>query len=311
MSQDTVICLMGPTAAGKTDVAVELSQQLPCDIISVDSAMVYRGMDIGTAKPDATILAIAPHQLIDIRDPAEPYSAADFCHDALLAINKSLATGRIPLLVGGTMLYFRALQQGLSDLPSADPELRERLSEEGLRLGWPSLHARLTRLDPISAKRIHQHDAQRIQRALEVIELTGKTLTELYANQSVANPNFNFINLALAPSDRKVLHQRIEQRFINMLQQGFIEEVAALRQRGELHPNLPALRSVGYRQVWDYLANLIHFEEMQERGIIATRQLAKRQLTWLRHWNDVVWLESENMALIRNILAIIVNKVML
>lgn len=302
---------MGPTAAGKTEAAVELVNRLPCDIISVDSAMVYRGLDIGTAKPEAAILLRAPHKLINIRDPAEPYSAAEFCQDALNEINQIIALGRIPLLVGGTMLYFKALQQGLSALPSADPVLRQRLNEEAVRLGWPVLHQHLAQLDPASAQRIHQHDAQRIQRALEIIAISGKTLTQLYAEQKTAAEHLQFINIALAPADRAILHARIATRFNNMLKQGFIEEVQALRARPDLHPELPAIRAVGYRQVWDYLAKLIHFEEMQERGIIATRQLAKRQLTWLRHWPDVSWFDVADTALMRNILATLTNKVML
>ncbi|MDF2866984.1 MAG: tRNA dimethylallyltransferase [Gammaproteobacteria bacterium] len=311
MINNTVICLMGPTAAGKTEVAVELVNQLPCDIISVDSAMVYRGMNIGTAKPDSAVLAIAPHKLIDIRDPVEPYSAAEFCQDALNEIKKTIRVGRIPLLVGGTMLYFRALQQGLSALPSADSALRQRLSEEAAHLGWPVLHERLTQLDPASAVRIHKHDAQRIQRALEIIAITGKPLTQLYAEQKTVADNLQFINIGLVPTDRAILHARIATRFTKMLKQGFIEEVQMLRARPDLHPELPAMRAVGYRQVWDYLTGLIRFEEMQERGIIATRQLAKRQLTWLRHWPDVTWFDIENTALVRNILAILTNKVML
>jgi tRNA dimethylallyltransferase len=311
MLQAPVICLMGPTAAGKTDIAVELVKHLPCDIISVDSAMVYRGMNIGTAKPDADMLAIAPHRLIDLRDPSEPYSAADFCQDALTEIKLILAEGRIPLLVGGTMLYFKALQQGLSTLPSADSALRQHITEEASRYGWPALHERLAQLDAASAARIHHHDSQRIQRALEIIALTGKSLTELYTEQKNANNNLQFINIALAPGDRAILHSRIAARFVNMLNQGFIEEVEALRMREDLNPELPAIRAVGYRQVWDYLAGLIHFEEMQERGIIATRQLAKRQLTWLRQWPEVTWFDTGKVALVRNILAILTNKVML
>lgn len=307
----SVICLLGPTAAGKTDVAVSLAQQLPCDIISVDSAMVYRGMDVGTAKPDASILAAAPHKLIDIRDPSEPYSAADFCQDAINEINAAIARGRIPLLVGGTMLYFKALQQGLAILPSANPELRKRLEEEANSNGWPALHKRLQQLDPLSAARIHPHDSQRIQRALEVIELSGKTMSALWQAQEKNHQAYHFINIALAPADRAILHERIASRFIKMLQQGFIEEVSALQARGDLYPELPAMRAVGYRQVWEYLNGLITLEEMQEKGIIATRQLAKRQLTWLRQWQNIVWLDSNDATLIKNVLATISNKAML
>lgn len=306
-----VICLLGPTAAGKTDVAVSLTQQLPCDIISVDSAMVYRGMDIGTAKPESAVLAIAPHKLIDIRDPLEPYSAADFCQDATIAIEAVIAKQRIPLLVGGTMLYFKALQQGLAVLPSANPELRRQFEEEAAKSGWAGLHQRLQQLDPVTAKRIHPNDSQRIQRALEIIELTGETLASLWHEQKRVSHTYQFINLAIAPADRVVLHQRIAARFMKMLQQGFIEEVAALRARGDLAPTLPAIRAVGYRQVWDYLSGIIHLEEMQEKGIIATRQLAKRQLTWLRQWQDIEWFDSNDVTLIKNILAMLGNKAML
>lgn len=311
MPTHIVICLMGPTAAGKTDVAVELVQRFACDIISVDSAMVYRGMDIGTAKPDASVLAVAPHRLIDIREPIDPYSAANFCHDALIEINNIIAAGRVPLLVGGTMLYFRALQQGLSALPSANAELRQQISEQALQMGWPALHEKLLQLDPASAVRIHPNDSQRIQRALEIIALTGKSLTELYAQQQANNQSFKFINIAIAPEDRLILHKKIAQRFVKMLEQGLIEEVKVLQSRYNLLPELPAMRSVGYRQVWDYLSGLINFEEMQERGIIATRQLAKRQLTWLRQWQDVTWFDAENVVVVRNILALLSNKAML
>jgi tRNA dimethylallyltransferase len=309
--QIPVICLMGPTAAGKTDVAIELVRHLPCDIISVDSAMVYRGMDIGTAKPEPSQLAVAPHQLIDIRDPSEPYSAADFCRDAETAIHHSISHGRIPLLVGGTMLYFRALQQGLSSLPSAHPELRKTLELEAESIGWQALHSRLQRLDPEAAKRIHANDTQRIQRALEIIQLTGQPVTALYAQTQAIKNAYSFVNIALAPTDRTELHQRIASRFNKMLQQGFLLEVETLQNRGDLSPELPSMRAVGYRQAWEHVAGLISFQEMQERGIIATRQLAKRQLTWLRQWSKTTWFNTEDPAVSRKVLAILANQVML
>ena len=278
-----LVCLMGPTASGKTDLAVSLVESLPMDIISVDSVMVYRGMDIGSAKPDAETLARAPHRLIDICDPAEAYSAARFRDDALAEVAEIVAQGRIPLLVGGTMLYFRALLQGLSTLPSADSEIRARLEAEAEAEGWASLHRRLAEVDPEAAARIHPNDPQRIQRALEVYELTGTPLTELQVAQQAEQPfAYPVIKLAIAPADRSVLHERIAQRFEMMVQAGLIEEVEALRQRGDLHLDMPALRAVGYRQVWEYLSGNLNYEEMMERGIIATRQLAKRQFTWLR-----------------------------
>ena len=248
------VCLMGPTAAGKTDLAVTLVEQLPMDIISVDSVMVYRGMDIGSAKPDSATLARAPHRLIDIRDPAEAYSAAQFREDALREMAEISGEGRFPLLVGGTMLYFRALLSGLSSLPSADAEIRTRLEAEAEVEGWASLHRRLAEVDAAAATRIHPNDPQRIQRALEVYELTGVPLSELQQQQQVdqALP-YRIIKLAVAPADRSILHQRIAQRIEQMLREGLVEEVESLRQRGDLHLDLPALRAVGYRQVWEFL----------------------------------------------------------
>lgn len=284
---------MGPTASGKTQLAVELVQHYPMEIISVDSAMVYRTMDIGTAKPDPVILAKAPHHLIDIRDPADAYSAAQFCDDAFKKIDEILQKNKIPLLVGGTMLYFRALQQGLSDLPSANAAIRNKLTEQALAVGWPKMHDFLKKIDPIAADRIHPHDAQRIQRAIEVYELTGKNLTAGQAVCHSRTANYRFFNLAVAPLDRGVLHLRIAARFKQMLKDGLVEEVQKLQARGDLNLEMPAIRSVGYRQVWEYLLGQLTFEEMQERGIIATRQLAKRQLTWLRSWPDVEWFNSE------------------
>ncbi len=289
----TIICLMGPTASGKTNLAVKLVQQFPLEIISVDSAMVYRGMDIGTAKPTPDILRIAPHRLINIREPEQAYSAAHFRADALKEIEDILRHKKIPLLVGGTMMYFRALQQGLSDLPSANAEVRQALTEQADKEGWPALHIRLTEVDPLAAKRIHPHDSQRIQRALEVYQLTGKSLSAWQAESGEALSHYQIYNLAIAPNDRAVLHDRIALRFKQMLAEGFVDEVKQLWERGDLNLEMPAIRSVGYRQVWEYLQGNYSFEEMQERGIIATRQLAKRQLTWLRSWPDVTWFDSE------------------
>ena len=287
------VCLMGPTAAGKTDLAVSLVEQLPMDIISVDSVMVYRGMDIGSAKPDSATLAQAPHRLIDIRDPAEAYSAAQFRDDALHEMAEISGEGRIPLLVGGTMLYFRALLSGLSRLPSADAEIRTRLEAEAEVEGWASLHRRLAEVDAAAAARIHPNDPQRIQRALEVYELTGVPLSELQQQQQVDQPlPYRIIKLAVAPAERSVLHQRIGQRFEQMLREGLVEEVENLRLRGDLHLDLPALRAVGYRQVWEFLDGDIDYTEMIERGIIATRQLAKRQFTWLRSEPALALLDS-------------------
>lgn len=296
-----LIFLMGPTASGKTELAVQLVQHFPCEIISVDSAMVYRGMDIGTAKPGAEILQIAPHRLIDIREPNEPYSAAQFREDALREIAEVTAKNKIPLLVGGTMLYFRALQMGLADMPAADPGLRAALLQEGMQHGWPLLHERLATIDPVAAARIHPHDSQRIQRALEVFALTGKNLTTW--QQSDPNPlaGFTIRSIALAPTDRQVLHDRIAQRFVNMLQAGFVAEVEKLCARGDLNLHTPAIRSVGYRQVWEYLQGDLTFEQMQAQGIIATRQLAKRQLTWLRSWPEIAWFKSESQHLLEEV----------
>ncbi len=285
------ILLMGPTASGKTELAVELSERLPCDIVSVDSAMVYRGMDIGTAKPDAATLARAPHRLIDCCDPAEAYSAARFCGDALREMAAIAASGRIPLLVGGTMLYFRALQQGLSPLPGADPETRRHLEEDAQRLGWKAMHRRLAQVDPPAAAQIHPNDPQRIQRALEVFELTGRPLSELQrAGVGRHCLPYRLIKLVRAPAERVTLHERIEQRFHAMLSAGLEDEVRALCARGDLTPDLPSMRCVGYRQVLKYLAGEYKYPTMVQRGIIATRQLAKRQWTWLRAEGDCLWL---------------------
>ncbi len=296
------IFLMGPTASGKTDLALQLADALPCEIISVDSALIYRTMDIGSAKPSAAILQQYPHHLIDILDPVQSYSAAQFRDDALQAMAEITARGRIPLLVGGTMLYFKALTEGLAAMPSADPVVRARLEQQAASEGWAALHAQLQRIDPVSALRIHPNDPQRLLRALEVWHISGQTMTQLRAQQDLekqqllasnsAHLPYNVATFAIAPQQRSVLHERIAQRFHLMLEQGFLAEVEALRQRGDLHIDLPSIRAVGYRQAWAYLDGDYAYEEMIERGIIATRQLAKRQFTWLRSWKDVEWLDS-------------------
>ncbi|MGH8352828.1 MAG: tRNA (adenosine(37)-N6)-dimethylallyltransferase MiaA [Pseudomonas sp.] len=296
------IFLMGPTAAGKTDLALELARVLPCELISVDSALIYRGMDIGTAKPSKALLAEFPHRLIDIRDPAESYSAAEFRADALAAMGEITARGRIPLLVGGTMLYYKALLEGLADMPSADPAVRAELEARAAAEGWAALHRELAAVDPQSAARIHPNDPQRLTRALEVYRVSGLTMTVHRQRQVTLNAGlgasgagqlpYTVAHLAIAPAQRQVLHARIAQRFQLMVEQGFIEEVEALRRRSDLHAGLPSIRAVGYRQVWDYLEGNLSRAEMAERGIIATRQLAKRQFTWLRSWADLHWLDS-------------------
>jgi tRNA dimethylallyltransferase len=296
-----VIFLMGPTASGKTDFAIALSQRLPVDIISVDSAMVYKGMDIGTAKPSLEELSVAPHRLIDICDPAEPYSVADFCEDAEQEIARSHSAGRIPLLVGGTMMYFKSLLDGLADMPATDPAIRSEIAQEADQLGWPAMHEQLMEVDPEYGQQLHPNHSQRISRALEVYRSSGKTMTAFRAAQHsqkkdstrlLAN-RFHLLQLALLPQDRALLHQRIEKRFMQMLESGFIEEVQLLRNRSDLHLDLPSMRSVGYRQVWHYLDALestkddYNYEMMVHKGIVATRQLAKRQLTWLRGWPNL------------------------
>ena len=287
------IVLMGPTASGKTDLAIHLAQRLPVEIISVDSVMVYREMDIGSAKPDAETLRQAPHRLIDILDPAQPYSAASFRDDALREMAEISAQGNIPLLVGGTMLYYRALLHGLSELPSADSAIRLRLEEQGRELGWAALHQRLAEVDPVAASRIHPNDPQRIQRALEVYELSGVPLTELQQRQQRNQTlPYQVLKLAVAPADRAILHERIALRFNQMLDRGFVEEVEALYRRGDLNESMPSIRAVGYRQVWEFLEGRMDYTEMVERGIIATRQLAKRQFTWLRSEQEVQLFDS-------------------
>jgi tRNA dimethylallyltransferase len=293
---------MGPTASGKTDLAIALTERLPCDIISVDSTMVYRGLDIGSAKPSAAELAHAPHRLIDICDPADPYSAARFRDDALREMADITAAGRVPLLVGGTMLYFHALVDGLSPLPAADPATREQLSHEAERLGWPAMHRQLTDIDPQAAGRIHPNDPQRIQRALEVYRLTGRTRSELFAQTRVQPFSYRPIKIVVAPDNRSLLHSRIKQRFQQMLKLGLVEESRSLYNRGDLDPQLPAIRAVGYRQVWDYLSGKTDYEDMAERAVIATRQLARRQLTWLRKEQHTEWYEATDPRLTNQVM---------
>jgi len=307
MHQDrpVAIFLLGPTASGKTQLAIELVGQLPCDIISVDSVLIYRGMDVGTAKPDTETLIAAPHRLIDICDPAEAYSAARFRQDALREMADITAAGRIPLLVGGTMLYFRALQQGLSTLPAADPALRMRLEQDAKINGWAQMHRRLQVVDPVAAARIHPNDPQRIQRALEVYELSGIPLSKLQGRKTSAELPYRAVKLVRAPQRRAVLHQRIENRFRLMLEQGFEAEVQTLLARGDLVPEMPSMRAVGYRQMIRYLQGEWDRETMITKGITATRQLAKRQLTWLRSEPDSHWLDEEAGNLLDQALKII------
>ncbi|RDB43872.1 tRNA (adenosine(37)-N6)-dimethylallyltransferase MiaA [Halomonas sp. DQ26W] len=291
------ILLMGPTAAGKTDLAMALHERLECDLVSMDSAMVYRGMDIGSAKPSPQELARAPHRLIDIRDPVEPYSAADFRDDALREMRHTTTAGRVPLLVGGTMMYAKRLLEGVANLPPADPVIRAELQREVERHGLAAMHAALARIDPVSAQRIHPNDPQRLMRAMEVYRATSLTLTELWQRQRSETFPWNVLSIGITPLDRRILHERIAVRFDAMLEAGLIEEVMALRARGDLHPELPSMKSVGYRQVWDYLDGKLDgegdIEQLRHRTVVATRQLAKRQLTWLRGWPGLHWVDAQ------------------
>lgn len=285
---------MGPTASGKTDLALELAEKLNGEIISVDSALVYRGLNIGAAKPSAEELARVPHHLIDIRDPSEPYSAADFAKDAKAAILGIISRNRLPILAGGTMLYFKALLEGLSDLPEADPEIRNKIEKNANEHGWPAVHQKLAEVDPLSAERIHPNHSQRLSRAYEVFLISGKPMSEWQQGGSGGLlEEYDWCQICVAPRDRAVLHQRIEFRFKRMLEQGFLEEVQALRARGDLSVDLPAVRAVGYRQVWDYLDGVYDYDALIDKGVAATRQLAKRQLTWLRSWPDLHWLDIQ------------------
>jgi tRNA dimethylallyltransferase len=292
-----VICLMGPTASGKTALAIELAQQRNFQLVSVDSAQVYRDMDIGTGKPDAETLLKAPHRLIDILDPADAYSASKFRIDVLSEIQEITSQGDVPLLVGGTMLYFKALRDGLAKMPNADPETRRAIEAKAAALGWESVHAELAAVDPVAAQRIHANDPQRLQRALEVYRVSGKTLTKHHEEErnKLNSDNSLPVNLhffGIQPSDRGVLHNEIKKRFLEMIRLGLVEEVQTLRRRSDLNSSLPALKSVGYRQVWQYLDGQLGFDEMVDKSIIATRQLAKRQLTWLRSWEELHTLDG-------------------
>ncbi|NOH73074.1 tRNA (adenosine(37)-N6)-dimethylallyltransferase MiaA [Vibrio pectenicida] len=296
MKQDLPLALflMGPTASGKTDLATRLRKKFPVEIISVDSALIYKGMDIGTAKPDNNELVQAPHRLIDILDPRKSYSAADFRRDALKEMHEISQQGKIPLLVGGTMLYYKALLEGLSPLPAANPEIRQQIEQEALTHGWDILHDQLKQVDPVSAERIHPNDPQRLSRALEVYRISGKTLTELTETKGDSLP-YRVRQFAIAPKERSELHRRIELRFDQMIKAGFENEVRALYARKDLHPDLPSIRCVGYRQMWDYLDGSGTLDEAIFKGVCATRQLAKRQITWLRSWDELTWLDSENI----------------
>ena len=295
MHSPPVIFLMGPTASGKTGAAIDLISKLPVEIISVDSALVFKDMNIGTAKPDAATLAKAPHHLIDIIDPTSAYSAANFRSDALQLMADITARGKTPLLVGGTMLYFKALQGGLSGLPEANQEVRARLDARAALIGWPAMHEKLALIDATTAERLEPNDAQRIQRALEVFEITGESMTALYAKQTSEALPYKLLKIALVPSDRRVLHERIALRFDQMLQAGFVDEVKALIAKyPSLTPESTSMRCVGYRQALEHLAGDYDVAELRDRGIFATRQLAKRQLTWLRGMDDVLELDCLN-----------------
>jgi len=281
-----VILLMGPTASGKTALAVELARRFPVELVSVDSVQVYRGMNIGTAKPDQATLLAAPHHLIDILDPDQRYSAAQFCADAITAVADIHGRGHVPLLVGGTMLYFKALIEGLSPLPAADPDIRSLIDSMAEASGWPALHAELARVDPQTAARLQPNDAQRIQRALEVYYVAGQPMSALTTRVGRTAPDYRTIALALEPSDRHALHERIERRVEKMLELGLIGELRDLRERFELHPSLPSMRAVGYRQTWQYIDGQFGLAQLRLKAAAATRQLAKRQLTWLRGWSN-------------------------
>ena len=286
------IFIMGPTASGKTALACDLYDKLDCELISVDSALVYKDMNVGTAKPTAEELIQYPHHLIDIRDPSEPYSAADFRKDALTLMADITARGKVPVLVGGTMLYFKFLLEGSAKLPMADESVREKIEALVAEHGKQHIHKLLSEVDPESAARLNPNDPQRVQRAYEVFLISGKTLTQHWAEQEEQPLPYRVLQFAIAPEERKVLHDRIELRFEQMIKDGFVEEVKALHDRGDLHEDLPSIRAVGYRQVWDYLEGQLDHDEMIYRGVVATRQLAKRQMTWLRSWEDLHWLDS-------------------
>lgn len=294
-AQRCALLLMGPTGAGKSDLAIRLASSFPFEIISVDSAQVYRGMDIGTAKPDAETRRQIAHHLIDIRDPRVNYSVGEFVRDAKEAMHQVWQRGRQPLLVGGTMLYFHALRFGLAELPEADLKVRAQIDAQAATAGWAALHEELARVDPAAAARIHVNDPQRIQRALEVYRVTGEPITRLRQRRSSVFAGVEVLEFAVAPPERAILHRRIETRFRAMLAGGFLEEVRALRERGDLTAEHPSMRAVGYRQVWRYLAGECALEEAEERAIAATRQLAKRQLTWLRRRENLRWFDSMHL----------------
>lgn len=292
------ICLMGPTASGKTNLAIEIVQRLPCEIINVDSAQIYRDMNIGTGKPDAQTLLKAPHRLIDILDPAQAYSVSQFRTDALAAMEEIQANGKIPLLVGGTMMYFKALRDGLASMPAANAQTRKQILAMASDQGWEAVHQQLQAVDPESALRIHPNDPQRLQRALEIYLVSGKTMTQFHREEALRSVGialpFDLHFFAIQPGLRSVLHDRIAQRFKQMLTDGLVAEVDKLYRRGDLDLSMPSMRSVGYRQVWQFIAGELSFDAMVERGIIATRQLAKRQVTWMRSWGELHSFDSEN-----------------
>jgi tRNA dimethylallyltransferase len=303
MTRASAILLMGPTGSGKTELAAAMVARLPLEIVSVDAAMVYRGMDIGTAKPPPELLARAPHRLIDLIDPAESYSAARFLADAGAAMAEISAEGRIPLLVGGTMLYFRALQSGLAQLPPADPAIRQRLEARAAVEGWPALHDELARLDPVTAMRVRPNDRQRIQRALEVIEQSGRALSDQLGEDLRGAKSHGDLPLVLAPADRGLLFERIAARFDEMLRRGFVDEVRGLQARGDLHPGLPSMRLIGYRQLWQYLGGAATLDDASQQAIVATRQLARRQLTWLRAEPGAEWFDAADSSACERIVA--------
>ena len=306
VSLPAAVFLMGPTASGKTEVATQLAMRHPFEIISVDSCQVYRGMDIGTAKPDPALLQRIPHHLVDIRDPDHPYTVADFCSDAIPLMAEIVARRHIPLLVGGSMMYFKALRDGLADLPSADPKVREQISALAARDGWQAVHRRLHEVDPVSASRIHPNDPQRLQRALEVYEVTGRTMTEHREGQrKSAELPYRICQIAILPGERSLLFDRIVERFQRMLTDGLVEEVSHLYRRGNLSLDVPAMKSVGYRQIWQYLDGIMNYEQMVKQGIASSRQLAKRQLTWLRSWPDLHTVCSECDNLVDEVLKIL------
>lgn len=291
------IFVMGPTASGKTALAIELRKHLPVELINVDSAQIYRGLDIGSAKPDAATLAAAPHRLLDIRDPAQAYSAAEFLADAKSEMDNIVAAGKVPLLVGGSMMYFKVLLEGLSDLPEANQQVRAEIEQQAALDGWPALYRELESVDPETAIRLHPNHSQRIQRALEVYRLSGVPLSSLQGRFTGGlQDKYDIVQFSLLPQNRSLLHSRIEARFQQMMESGFEQEVQQLYQRGDLHVNLPAIRSVGYRQLWDYCAGECSLAEAQEKAVIATRQLAKRQMTWLRNWPQAVEIEVDNQS---------------